>query len=137
MHAVLETVRPRELAEFYRRLIGLRYRPGDEPPADDSADDPEWLVLVDSGGARRLAVLHVDRLPPLADRQPRTTWPQHDFPWQSHVDLTVPDLAELRRQRGRAKALGAELLHDQAGSHAEPMYAFADPTGHPFCIFVA
>ncbi|MET8149172.1 hypothetical protein ACIBSW_10430 [Actinoplanes sp. NPDC049668] len=32
---------------------------------------------------------------------------------QSHVDLAVPDLAELRRQRGRAKALGAVLLHDR------------------------
>jgi hypothetical protein len=27
------------IAEFYRELLGLRYRPGDEPPTDGSADD--------------------------------------------------------------------------------------------------
>lgn len=31
-HTVLDTTRPRELAEFYRHLLSLRYRPGDEPP---------------------------------------------------------------------------------------------------------
>ena len=34
LHTVLDTTRPRELAEFYRQLLGLRYRPGDEPPPD-------------------------------------------------------------------------------------------------------
>jgi hypothetical protein len=29
---VLDCVDARELAEFYRLLLGLRYRPGDEPP---------------------------------------------------------------------------------------------------------
>ena len=32
----------RGLAEFYRELLGLRYRPGDEPPTDGSADDADW-----------------------------------------------------------------------------------------------
>ncbi len=39
LHTVLDTTRPRQLAEFYRQLLGLRYRPGDEPPADAEADD--------------------------------------------------------------------------------------------------
>jgi hypothetical protein len=47
LHTVLDTTRPRELAEFYRRLLGLEYRPGDEPPADGGPDDADWLVLVD------------------------------------------------------------------------------------------
>lgn len=29
---VLDCPDPRLLAEFYRRLLGLTYRPGDEPP---------------------------------------------------------------------------------------------------------
>ena len=35
LHTVLDTTRPRRAAEFYRELLGLVYRPGDAPPADD------------------------------------------------------------------------------------------------------
>ncbi len=33
LHTVLDTTEVRTLAEFYRELLGLEYRPGDEPPA--------------------------------------------------------------------------------------------------------
>lgn len=130
LHTVLDTTRARELAEFYRQLLGLRYRPGDEPPADGSPDDADWLVLVDSEDNRKLAFQQVDRLP-------RTTWPEHDIPMQLHLDLTVSDLAGLQRQRERVEALGAELLLDRTDDPEEPLYVFADLSGHPFCIFVA
>jgi len=130
LHTVLDTTRPRELAEFYRRLLGLEYRPGDEPPADGGPDDADWLVLVDRDGVRKLAFQRVARLP-------RTTWPEHDVPMQLHVDFTVTHAAELHRQRERAEALGAELLLDRAEDPEEPLFVFADLSGHPFCIFVA
>ncbi len=130
LHTVLDATRPRELAEFYRRLLGLRYRPGDEPPADGSLDDADWLVLVDSSGTRKLAFQQVESLP-------RTTWPQHDVPMQLHVDLTVKSAAELQRQCERAEALGAKVLLDRTDDPDEPLYVFADLSGHPFCIFVA
>jgi len=130
LHTVLDTTRPRELAEFYRQLLGLRYRPGDEPPAEEAADEADWLVLVDSDGGRKLAFQQVDHLP-------RTTWPNHDVPMQLHVDFTVSNLAELHRQRERAQALGAEVLLDRTADAAEPLFVFADLSGHPFCIFVA
>ena len=130
LHTVLDTTRPRELAEFYRQLLGLRYRAGDEPPSDGARDDADWLVLVDSAGVRRLAFQKVDRLP-------RTTWPRHDVPMQLHVDFTVSSLDELHRQRERTEALGAELLLDRTDDQEEPLFVFADPSGHPFCIFVA
>jgi catechol 2,3-dioxygenase-like lactoylglutathione lyase family enzyme len=130
LHTVLDTTVPRALAEFYRELLGLRYRPGDEPPADEVADDADWLVLVDTSGERKLAFQLVDQLP-------RTTWPTHDVPMQLHVDFTVTSLAELHRQRDRAEALGAEILFDRTDDANEPLYVFADPSGHPFCIFVA
>ncbi|MEH0969639.1 VOC family protein [Micromonospora sp. CPCC 205546] len=130
LQTVLDSTNPRELAEFYRRLLGLRYRPGDEPPTDGTADDRDWLVLRDSDGAAKLAFQLVDRLP-------RTTWPRHDVPMQLHLDLTVPNASELERQRERAEALGAELLLDRTDDPDEPLYVFADPSGHPFCIFVA
>ena len=39
LHTVLDCIRVRELAEFYRALLGLRYRPGDEATTDGSPDD--------------------------------------------------------------------------------------------------
>jgi catechol 2,3-dioxygenase-like lactoylglutathione lyase family enzyme len=130
LHTVLDTTRPRELAEFYRLLLGLRYRPGDEPPAERAADEADWLVLVDSDGVRKLAFQQVDHLP-------RTTWPKPDVPMQLHVDFTVSSGAELQRQRERAEALGAELILDRTDDTGEPLFVFADLSGHPFCIFVA
>ncbi len=129
LHTVLDSTRPRELAEFYRELLGLAYRPGDEPPTDGSADDADWLVLVDSAGRRQLAFQEVDRLTP-------TTWPRHDVPMQLHLDFTVPDLAALERQRQRAEDLGARVLLDRTDEPEEPLYVLADLSGHPFCIFV-
>jgi catechol 2,3-dioxygenase-like lactoylglutathione lyase family enzyme len=129
LHTVLDTTRPRELAEFYRQLLGLQYRQGDEPPADGDADDADWLVLVDSNGARKLAFQQVERLE-------RTTWPTHDVPMQMHLDFTVSSLKELQRQRERAESLGAQLLLDRTDDSNEPLYVLADTAGHPFCIFV-
>jgi len=130
LHTVLDTTRPRELAEFYRQLLGLRYRPGDEPPTDGTPDTADWLVLVDPDGVRKLAFQEVDRLP-------RTTWPSPDVPMQLHLDLTVSSVDELHRQRARAEALGAEVILDRTDDPEEPLFVFADPSGHPFCIFVA
>ena len=36
----------------------------------------------------------------------------------------------------RAEALGATLLLDRTADEDEPLYVLADPSGHPFCIFV-
>lgn len=130
LHTVLDTTRPRELAEFYRQLLGLQYRAGDEPPPDGEPDDADWLVLVDSDGVRKLAFQLVDDLA-------RTTWPDHDVPMQLHVDFTVSSRAELERQRERAQALGAEVILDRTDDPDEALYVFADLSGHPFCIFVA
>jgi catechol 2,3-dioxygenase-like lactoylglutathione lyase family enzyme len=130
LHTVLDTTDVRGLAEFYRELLGLQYRPGDQPPADDGADDVDWLVLVDADGVRKLAFQLVDRLE-------RTTWPEHDVPMQLHVDYTVSSVAELTRHRDRALSLGAQILLDRTEEEGEPLYVFADPSGHPFCIFVA
>ncbi len=129
LHTAIDTTNVRALAEFYRQLLGLQYRPGDEPAADGVADDADWLVLVDPNGARKLAFQQVERLD-------RTTWPEHDVPMQLHLDFTVSSLQELRRQRERAESLGAQLLLDRTDDSDEPLYVLGDPSGHPFCIFV-
>jgi catechol 2,3-dioxygenase-like lactoylglutathione lyase family enzyme len=130
LQTAIDTTDARALAEFYRQLMGLRYRQGDEPPADGGADDADWLVLVDTKGTRKLAFQQVERLE-------RTTWPTHEVPMQMHLDLTVSSLEELQRQRDRAESLGAQLLLDRADDSNEPLYVLADLSGHPFCIFVA
>src|ERR1041384_3396392 len=106
LHTILDTTRARELAEFYRKLLGLVYRPGDEPPTDGSADDADWMVLLEPGGPRgrggRLVARRGAGRPPdgspddadwmvllepggrrvlavqLVERLERTTWPEHD-----------------------------------------------------------
>ncbi|GAA3394407.1 VOC family protein [Cryptosporangium minutisporangium] len=121
---VLDCEDTRELAEFYRQLLGLEYRPGDEPENGDK----DWLVLRNPGGAQ-LAFQQVEKLP-------RATWPEGQHPQQLHLDLTVSDPETLTAQRDRALALGAEPLLDRFDDPDEPLYVFADPAGHPFCIFV-
>ena len=129
---VLDGTDIRGLAEFYRRLLGYRYRPGDEQPADGAADPQgkDWLVLRDPGGGVQVAFQQVAALP-------EATWPEGPVPQQLHLDLTVPTVAELDRQHERALALGARLLEDDADNPEEPLRVYADPAGHPFCIFVS
>lgn len=128
LHTVLDTTDVRGLAEFYRRLLGLTYRPGDEPPAD-GPDDADWLVLTRDDGTRVLAFQEVQRLTP-------TTWPSDEVPMQLHLDLTVQGRDELEEARGTAERLGARLLLDRTDDEDEPLYVLADPAGHPFCVFV-
>ena len=128
---VLDTTDARGLAEFYRRLFGLSYRPGDEaPPAGEP--DPrgaDWLVLRNDDGVP-LAFQQVEELA-------ASTWPDSGVPQQLHLDTTVDSVEELEREHGRALALGARLVYDRSGDPDEPLRVYADPQGHPFCIFVA
>jgi catechol 2,3-dioxygenase-like lactoylglutathione lyase family enzyme len=128
LHTVLDAVDVRREAEFWRELLGLSYRPGDEVPEGD--DDLDWLVLTDADGGRALAFQQVAE-------QARTTWPSQEVPMQLHLDLTVATREELDEQHARALALGATVLLDRTDDEDEPLYVFADPEGHPFCIFVA
>jgi catechol 2,3-dioxygenase-like lactoylglutathione lyase family enzyme len=129
---VLDGTDIRPLAEFYRQLLGLRYRRGDEPPAAGQPDPQgqDWLVLRGDGGRMQVAFQRVASLP-------EATWPEGPVPQQLHLDLTVADTAELDVQHERALTLGARLLDDQSEDPDEPLRVYADPAGHPFCIFVA
>ena len=89
----------------------------------------DWLVLCDTTGSPRLAFQQVPSLP-------EPTWPEGPRPQMLHLDTTVPTETELHVQYERALALGARLLYDRSDDADEPLYVFADPAGHPFCIFV-
>lgn len=131
---VLDAVDARALAEFYRRLLGYHYRPGDEEVVEDEevvaeVTDPAWLVLLDRAGRPRLAVQRVPELP-------RVTWPGAEVAQQLHLDLTVASVDELRRHHDRTLALGATVLQDRSMDPDEPLIVYADPAGHPFCLLV-
>jgi len=117
------------LAEFYRELLGLHYRDGDEPPTDGSTDDADWLVLLDDGGSRVVTVQEKSATTP-------PTWPSEQVPMQMHMDFKVPSVEELERHCERARGLGARLLYDRSNDQGEPLYVLADPAGHPFCLLV-
>jgi hypothetical protein len=123
LQTVLDATDVRALAEFYRELLGYGYRPGDEE------GDGDWLVLQDSHGATRLAFQQVEEVK-------RPTWPEGAVPQQLHLDMTVDSVEQLDRQHQRALELGATLLLDRSDDEDEPLRVYADPSGHPFCIFV-
>ena len=129
LHTVIDARDCRGLAEFYRQLLGLRYRDGDEAPTDGRSDDADWLVLLDERGHRVLSVQEKKETEP-------PTWPGERVPMQMHMDFTVPTLEQLETHRERAEALGARLLHDRSQDTAEPLFVLADPAGHPFCLLV-
>ena len=70
---VLDCTDARSLAEFYRQLLGLVYRPGDEPPAagQDDQRGRDWLVFRTSEGAPQIAFQQVDHLPEATGRRTR------------------------------------------------------------------
>lgn len=128
---VLDCEDARKLAEFYRQLLGLHYRPGDEPPDDGRPDTrgQEWLVLRNADGTVGLAFQQVLSLP-------EPTWPEGPRPQMLHLDTSVPTLDDLNMQHQRALGLGARLLLDRSDDPVEPLFVYADLAGHPFCIFV-
>ncbi len=128
---VLDCPDARVLAEFYRDLLGLHYRDGDEPPAEGEADarGQDWLVLQEEHGAARLAFQQVPDLP-------AATWPDGPRPQMLHLDLVVATKQALDVQHERALRLGGTLLQDRSDDAEEPLRVYADPAGHPFCLFV-
>jgi catechol 2,3-dioxygenase-like lactoylglutathione lyase family enzyme len=131
VQTVLDTTDARGLAEFYRELLGWAYRPGDEapPPGEPDPRGADWLVLRAPAGAG-LAFQRVAELP-------RSTWPDQRIPQQLHVDIRLPDVETLDARHERVLALGATLLDDsRARDPEEPLRVYADPSGHPFCLFV-
>lgn len=129
---VFDTTDARASAEFWRQLLGLVYRKGHEPPTAGEPDraGSEWINLRNPDGSPCLAFQQVDELS-------RSTWPDHGVPQQIHLDLTVRSVTELDAVHDHALHLGANLRYDRSEDEQEPLRVYADPDGHPFCVFVA
>ncbi|RBY95872.1 VOC family protein [Blastococcus sp. TF02-8] len=114
---VLGTPDPQALARFYQRLLGW--------PLDD--DSPEWAALRPEDGSPGLSFQReADHVPPVWPPQPGTQQ------MQQHLDFQVEDLAAAAAE---AEAAGARLLNAYTDPH-EDVRTYADPDGHPFCLFV-
>ena len=113
---VLGTPDPRGLARFYQRLLGW-------PIRDDEAG---WATLRPEDGGTGLSFqLETDHVPPV--------WPQEPGvqQMQLHLDLQVDDLdaASAVAEDAGARRLGGHEDDD------EIVRVYADPAGHPFCLF--
>lgn len=86
------------------------------------------MVIQHPSGAPRIAFQQVDTLV-------RASWPRPEVPQQLHLDLLCSSVRDFEDQCARAVALGATLLLDRADDPKEPLRAYADPAGHPFCLF--
>ena len=113
---VLGTPDPRGLARFYQRLLGWPIR----------ADEDDWATLRPEDGGTGLSFqLETDHVPPVWPPEPGTQQ------MQLHLDLQVDDLAA-------ACAVAEEAGARPLGGHEdedEVVRVFADPAGHPFCLF--
>ena len=115
--AVLGTPDPQGLARFYQRLLGWPIRD----------DEPSWATLRPTDGGTGLSFqLEPDHVPPVWPPQPGTQQ------MQAHLDFQVDDLAAAGEV---AEQAGARLLNAYTDPH-EDVRTYADPAGHPFCLFV-
>ena len=129
LHTAIDARDCRGLAEFYRQLLALHYRDGEEPPTDGSPDEADWLALLDESSDRVLTIQEKRETTP-------PTWPAEDVPMPMHMEFKVPTVEDLERHHEHAEALGARLLYDRSQDEREPLYVLADPAGHPFCLLV-
>ncbi|MGY1618162.1 VOC family protein [Geodermatophilus sp. SYSU D00691] len=114
--AVLGAPDPAALATFYQELLGWPF----------GTQEPGWVTLRPPDGGTGLSFqLEEDHVPPV--------WPAGpgDQQMQLHLDIEVDDL---EAACAVAESAGARPL----GGHeddAEVVRVYADPAGHPFCLF--
>ena len=122
----ISTPRPRELAAFYARLLGIEVA-ASEGPRDGEPRSAGWAQLRPAPG-RLVMTLNFEWDPefvtPVWPSEPGAQQPQ------AHLDLWVDDLDHAQRW---AEHCGATPHTHQP---QEGVRVMLDPDGHPFCLFV-
>jgi catechol 2,3-dioxygenase-like lactoylglutathione lyase family enzyme len=113
---VLDAPDARDLAGFYRRLLGWTI----------GQDEPDWVTLRPPGGGAGLSFQ-------AETAYARPTWPAGpgDQQMMMHLDIEV---ADLEAAGAHALAAGAVLAEYQP---QELVRVYLDPAGHPFCLWVS
>jgi catechol 2,3-dioxygenase-like lactoylglutathione lyase family enzyme len=116
--AVLGTPDPQGLALFYQRLLGWPL----------GSDEPDWVTQrPEDGGAGLSFQLEENHVAPVWPPVPGTQQ------MQQHLDIEVDDLEA-------ASAVAEEAGAVRLGGHEdedEVVRVYADPAGHPFCLFAS
>ncbi|GAB7191763.1 VOC family protein [Kineococcus sp. NUM-3379] len=105
----------RELAGFYRRLLGW----------EATEDEPEWVVLSPPGGGTGVSFqTEPGYVPPV--------WPGRpgEQLMMAHLEIAVDDLEEAVEH---ARAAGARVAGFQP---QDDVRVCLDPAGHPFCLYL-
>ncbi len=112
---VLDAPDARELADFYRRLLGWTV----------GADEPDWVKLNPPGGGAGLSFQ-------TEKAYVRPTWPAGpgDQQMMLHLDVEVDDLDVAS---AHAVAQGATVAEYQP---QDDVRVHLDPAGHPFCLWI-
>ncbi len=112
---VLDSPDARELAEFYRRLLGWTIE----------KDEPGWVTLRSPDGGPGLSFQ-------TEAAYVRPTWPAGpgDQQMMMHLDIEVDDL---EAAGAHAVVVGAVLAEYQPQPDVR---VYLDPAGHPFCLWV-
>ena len=112
---VLDAPDPRELGDFYRRLLGWTV----------TASEPGWVKLEPPGGGAGLAFQ-------AEPHYVRPVWPADPREQQMmmHLDIEVEDLEDAG---AHALACGAVRAAFQP---QDDVLVYLDPAGHPFCLWV-
>jgi catechol 2,3-dioxygenase-like lactoylglutathione lyase family enzyme len=114
---VLDAPKARELAAFYRRLLGWE--------VEQDEDDGDWIKLRSPDGGAGLSFQ-------TEPAYTRPTWPAGpgDQQMMLHLDIAVDDL---ETSGAHALAAGATLAEFQP---QDDVRVYLDPAGHPFCLFL-
>lgn len=112
---VLDSPDARELAAFYRRLLGWPL----------ATDEPDWVTLRAPGGGAGLS-FQTERA------YVRPVWPAGpgDPRMMSHLDIVVDDLPSAVAHAVDAGAVLADFQPQ------DDVRVCLDPAGHPFCLFL-
>ena len=108
---VLDCPDPHKLALFYGEITGWQVE----------YDEREWATLNSGTGVRVCFQENLEYVPP--------AWPNPTAPQQAHLDFSVEDLDAAE---ALILALGAVKPDFQPG---ETWRVYADPAGHPFCLY--
>jgi hypothetical protein len=100
-----------ELAAFYGELLGMK------------VINEGWLLIAKSQESKLVLALDGDGW---SDQRP-PRWQDPEYPQQMHLDLLVPDVDAAGT---RVTELGASLVQDNGDFRV-----YADPAGHPFCLY--
>jgi catechol 2,3-dioxygenase-like lactoylglutathione lyase family enzyme len=107
---------PRRLAQFYRQLLGS---------TETREDSDSWVTITEPTNQLSISFQKANHYRP-------PVWPpEPDRPQMMlHLEIRVSDLPEAC---AKAESLGATQLAHQPQPNVR---VYADPAGHPFCLFV-